>query len=291
MKSAFYRTLVRLTGVLGPWFFKLVSRGIAVGYLLSGPQKALAGVRFFARAFPGRSRAFHVRTVAGQYMGFTDVFLDRLSAGASGTTLAHTFEGWERMSAAMTANRGCILLMSHMGSWEVAAKLLRQYLPEADLMLVMGIRREEQIEGIQKEGMGKAGTVVVGRGQAERSPFDLVETARFLKNGGTVSMTGDKVWHEGQRTVSVDFLGSSKPLPEAPFALALASGSPLFPFFCLKTGPGRYHLTAHGPMVLDRKNRGDRARIVRRAAQKYADLLQETLLRHPQQWYHFDPFV
>ena len=52
---------------------------------------------------------------------------------------------------------GGIILMSHVGNWEVAVHLLKKLLPEMDLLLYMGIKNKEQIESIQKNELDRAG--------------------------------------------------------------------------------------------------------------------------------------
>ena len=42
--------------------------------------------------------------------------------------------------------------------------------------------------------------------EEEKSPFALIEGINFLREGGIVSMTGDRLWGE-QSYVTVNFLG------------------------------------------------------------------------------------
>ena len=76
-------------------------------------------------------------------------------------------------------------------------------MPELRLLLYMGIRHKEQIEGMQKESIRESGIRIVAADREGGSPFDMVESIRFLKSGGLVSMTGDMLWKEDQRAISV----------------------------------------------------------------------------------------
>ena len=104
-------------------------------------------------------------------------------------------------------------------------------------------------------------------------------------------MAGDIVWRSDQRKVRVTFLGHDAYLPEAPFIFALVSGAPLFVFFAFRTGKNSYHFTLSDPIQIQSTSRRDRPEAIARAAQQYADLLEQSLRQHPFEWYHFDRFI
>jgi lauroyl/myristoyl acyltransferase len=195
------------------------------------------------------------------------------------------------MVTAQNRKKGGILLMSHMGNWEVAAHLLSKVVPDLNLMLYMGIRDKEEIENIQKQSVSGDGIRIVGVDQASGSPFDIVEGIRFLQGGGFVSMAGDVVWRQGQRSLTGEFLGHPVRLPEAPFVLALVSGAPLIVFFAFRTPDGQYRFSAQPPISVTAPNRRDRQIALRSAAQLYLRYLEKAVREHPYQWYHFKPFL
>ena len=183
---------------------------------------------------------------------FTKVFMDRVLLQKPGD-IHFISEGLEHLRKASTQKTGGIILMSHVGNWEVAVRLLKELLPEMDLLLYMGIKHKEQIEGIQKNELDQAGIKIVAVGPDGGSPFDLVEGINLLKAGGFVSMTGDILWHDHQRSVRVRFLEHEVSLPQAPHLLALLSGKPLFIFFSFRTAKGKYLFKASGPISSKRQ--------------------------------------
>ena len=288
MKRAFYRSLETITSVVGSWFFALVSRIIAAGYFLFS-RKVKESVRFYSILYPERNSLYHRYCTFRQYQNFTTIHLDRFLTGRGGETTFQSI-GWEKLEA-VEPERGAILLMSHLGNWEVAAQLLRQQKTKRNLLLYMGVKEKEGVEGLQKEQLQEAGVKIIGVERDGGSPFDGVEGIRSLQEGGLVSMTGDIVWHSEQRQVEVDFLGKRVSLPEAPYIFALVSGAPIFCFFSFRRGKNNYVFSLADPIYIHSRERGDRREVIQEAAQNYASLLEQQLRKHPLEWYHFERFV
>ena len=290
MRERFYAILTALSNLFGAWLFALTARGIAAGYFFLFPRRAAASARFYRILFADRNRLYGWWCAWRQFQNFTTVFLDRYLLHDSGA-ITFTFQGREHLIQAVGQGRGGILLMSHMGNWEVGARLLRRNIPQLRLMIFMGRRAKEQIERLQKEDLTASGIRIVAADQDGGSPFDLVEAVGFLKTGGFVSMAGDMVWRPDQRVVAARFLGHTVRLPEAPFMLALVAGVPLYVFFASLRGRGQYHFSVSEPMVVAAEARAERQPAVLRAAQTYADLLTGQVRRNPLEWYHFEPFL
>ncbi|GBE11974.1 lipid A biosynthesis lauroyl acyltransferase [bacterium BMS3Bbin14] len=288
MKGFWYRSLIRTAGLCGSWLFVAVSRIIAAGYFVFS-RRVPESRRFYAALYPGRGKLYHLWCTFKQYQNFTTIHLDRFLSSRTGST-TFTSEGWEKLEAVI-GREGGILLMSHLGNWEKAALLLKQQRDDLRLLLYMGVKEKEGVERLQKVDLRRSGITIIGADREGSSPFSAVEGIRFLQSGGLVSMAGDIVWRSDQRKVRVTFLGHDAYLPAAPFIFALVSGAPLFVFFAFRTGNNNYHLTLSGPIAIQPESRRDRTEAVSRAAQQYADLLEESLRQHPFEWYHFDRFI
>lgn len=290
MKALFYRYLTRATKLFGPSFFAIVAQGIATGYFLFNARRRAVGREFYAVLFPEKSRAYHYFAVWRQFTSFTYLYLDRFIQREV-KNLDYAIQGREHVVAAHKGGKGGILLMSHMGNWEVAAHLLTKVLTDVSLLLYMGIRDKEEIEKIQKQSICRDGIRIIGVDQNGGSPFDIVEGIRFLQNGGLVSMAGDVVWREDQRTIEGEFLGRRVRIPEAPFVLALVSGAPLIVFFAFRTPDGKYRFSALPPIPVTAARRQDRRAALRSAAQSYLRHMEAALAEYPFQWFHFKPFI
>ncbi len=290
MKARFYQFLVTLSRLCGPWLFSLVARGIAAGYFLLCPGRVRVGLRFYATLLPLKSRCYHLWCTWRQFQSFTNVFLDRFLL-QDAVSIQYTFQGEQTLQTVIDQSSGGILLMSHMGNWEVAARLLQENLSSLRLLLYMGARDHQEIERLQKKTVLNSGIGIVGVDEAGGSPLDIIEAVRFLRTGGIVSMAGDVLWRDDQPAVEVDFLGKTASLPAAPFALAMASGAPLIVFFALRTGKRGYHFQAADPIFIAKTSRNNRTAAIQAAARQYADLLENQVKTSPFQWYHFEPFI
>jgi predicted LPLAT superfamily acyltransferase len=289
MKIDFYELLVQTTNRFGSWVFVAVSRGIAAGFFLL-PWRTRESRRLYAILFPDRSCLFHLWCTFQQYQNFTTIHIDRYLSN-QGQSTEFISEGVESLDAAISNKSGAIILMSHFGNWEIAARLLMRQRQDLRLLLYMGVKEKEGVEKTQKEELRRAGVTIIGADQDGGSPFAVVDGVRLLREGGLVSMTGDIIWHAEQRCLSVAFLGGTASLPEAPFVFSMVSGAPIYVFFAFRTGKNRYQFVLSEPITVRAATRTERNKVIAEAAQRYADLLEEALRTHPLEWYHFDRFV
>lgn len=288
MTGFWYRLLEAMTRVFGPWLLAVVSKIIAAGYFLFSKNRP-ESQRFYARLYPEKSTLQHLLCTFRQYQNFTTIHYDRFLA-AHGRKTTFVSEGWGKLQS-VVQDSGAILLMSHLGNWEIAARLLNEQEGDSDLLLYMGVKEKEGVEGVQKEQLKESGVSIIGAPQNGGSPFDAVTGIRSLQEGGIISMTGDILWRDDQRSIEVNFLGTKVHIPEAPYVFALVSGAPIFCFFSRRVGTNSYHFHFADPIYIRCEKRSERRGEIEAAAQHYADLLEEQVQRQPLEWYHFERFV
>jgi len=291
MSVFFYRLAGALSKWTGDWLLGLFAGTIAAGFFFLFPGRTRESARFYGALFPGKRLLLRYLDAWKQYQRFTHVYMDRLRLFANPQAFAVRVEGWETLKQLLDRNEGAILLMSHLGNWNAAAHLLRREKPTVQLMLYMGARDGERLEKLQKEGLADDGIKVIAVDQGGASPFQLIEANTFMQQGGLVSLTGDRIWHDSQRTVTVTFLGHEIRLPESPHMLALISGKSLFVMFPVKTGRRKYHIRICPPIYVRAVTRPERKTAVLASAQAYADRLAAEVRRHPHEWFHFEPFL
>lgn len=290
MKKLFYNTFRAVSRFTGLWVLKGFAWVVSSGYFFFFPRRVGVGVRFYRALFPEQGGLAHLACTWRQYHQFARVFVERVMLDHM-DDISFSSQGFEHLKEAARNGSGGIILMSHLGNWEVAAHLLHRELPGVRLLLYMGVKDKEAIEKMQKQGLTDAGIRIVALDRDGGSPFDLVDGIKVLKEGGFISMTGDVLWHQAQRSIRVAFLGHEVHLPEAPYRLALLSGAPLFIFFSFRIQKAGFHFVSSEPIHLRADSREQREEKIRSAAQTYADVLEQAVRDHPFEWYHFEPFL
>ncbi len=287
MKKLTYKIALYLSRKLGVWFFRTFSWCIATGYFFLFPARVADSLKFYCALFPVRGFFYHLYCTWKQFHNFTDVYIHRFIPWAADQA-EFIHEGWEYLNEAVAKKTGAIVVMSHIGNWELAAQRLnRKGLP---IMLFLGAKHKEQVERIQKDNLAKKGIKIVTTDEKEKSPFALLEGINFLRAGGIVSMTGDRLWGE-QTHVTVDFLGYEGRLPDMPHLFALMTGAPLMTFFVYQEAVGKYCIKVSKGRKVFAATRADRKKAVLESVQAYADDLARFASEHPFEWHHFEPFL
>jgi predicted LPLAT superfamily acyltransferase len=290
MQALFYKSLILGSKLFGNWLFRLMAGIVAGGYFIFSRQRRAVGRRFYRALYPDKSHQQLNYCTFRQFQSFTHVFLDRYLQREY-NHFRYTIEGMDYIIEAQRSGKGAILLMSHMGNWEVAAHGLKKRLTDMRLMLLMGIRQKEAIQKMQKDSIRDDGITISGIDEGGGSPFDILEAVNFLRSGGLVSMAGDIVWREDQRTITATLLGHQVQLPDAPYSLALVTGAPIIVFFAFRTGAGHYAIRAATPFHVHAATRPERAAAIQQAAQTYVNHMQDALQKYPYEWFHFDVFL
>ena len=261
-------------------------------WLFHPATRTYAALRaFLPEIVPRKIFADPVACALRQYISFTTLYLDRLLPEEQARRRIAS-SGWHHIGEALEGGRGAIILMSHMGNWETAVRQMRVSLSaDTPLLLYMGRRDREQIEALQKEGLGQRDIRVVAAQSGRTDALDVLDGLRVLAEGGVVSLTGDRLWSGQERSVRVRLLGHTVRLPQMPYRLAMAARAPLIVFFSFRDSQGGYRVTASPPIRVERRPGFSKEAAVGRAAQRYADLLEDALREYPFQWYHFGPFL
>jgi lauroyl/myristoyl acyltransferase len=282
-----YKFFSALSRVVGSWLLRTVVAIIATGYFVFLPRRLGHSLRFYRALFPDRSWLSVVALAFRQYQDFAGVYCERQEIDRR-TDVRFESLGTQHLTEAKAAGRGAILLMSHVGRWEIGARLLAKR--ERDLVLLMGGEAPGGTRGGVDQDLRGAGLGVVTVRAGQESDFNILRTSQTLRNGGTVSLAADRTLGPA-RMLELPFLGHTVRIAAAPFALALSSGAPLLVVFAVKTGPWQYRFSCSAPMVLTAGARADRQAAMERAATAYLTQLCDIVRAHPEQWQNFGEFL
>lgn len=183
-------------------------------------------------------------------------------------------EGLEHLEDAFAQDRGVVIALPHIGSWEWGGSFIAslgmpmtavaEELEPAELFEWFKSKREAI--GIHVEGLNaQAGSKLL----------------HVLNEGGVVGLLCDRDIQGGG--VPVDFFGSRVTLPGGPATLALRTGAVLLAAACY-TGPGQDHFAVVTPPI-DVERVGRLRADVTRVTQLVAYELEGLIRRAPEQWH------
>ncbi|HYM49997.1 MAG TPA: hypothetical protein VET65_05425 [Candidatus Limnocylindrales bacterium] len=186
--------------------------------------------------------------------------------------------GTEHLDAALAAGRGVIVVAPHMGSWELACASWAASYGEIGVMV-------EQIEPRRLfqhvfDLRSRMGIKVIPLSRT--AARDIL---RLLKDGRMVVLAMDR-----------DILGTGRPLrffgeiarfPTGPVELALKTGAPLLPAFCVRDPDDRYIAIGEAPIFLTPS--GNHEADVQGAMERILASFESYIRKYPDQWHVLEP--
>lgn len=227
-----------------------------------------------------RGRPTPLRDVFAHIHCFAATILDRvyMAAGDFGR-FEVTIVGLPLLEEALKAGRGCLLLGSHLGSFDLLMLAQRSMdgRPISIMMRVDPRARVRQIAGIDDQQLN---VIVTGR------PDSFLRAHETLAKGGIVAVLADRV--DNAAHLPVSFLGRPTAMPFAPHVLAARSGAPALMCFGLYEGQNRYRIEflEFGPIA----SAAVRGKALQPYVDRYSALLETYARRYPLNWFNFYPF-
>lgn len=251
---------------LGEW-------GGVAWWLMAGDRKRM--VRRHMRRVTGKAPSTEtVRSVFRSYGRYwAETFWTRprrVPALAAGLTI----DGLEHLSWANEEGKGAVIVLPHLGNWEVAA--LAGPLAGIKIVAVAEKLANPLITSwftSLREGFGI--DIILNDKGVMRSAEEAI------RGGGALCLLADR--DLSGRGVPTVFFGEETTLPAGPVALAGRTGAPLLWAACYFTSTG-HHLVIGAPIRLeegpDRLSAGTAA---------YARQLEKSILTAPEQWHLLQP--
>jgi KDO2-lipid IV(A) lauroyltransferase len=183
---------------------------------------------------------------------------------------------------AIAAGRGAIVVTGHIGSWDIAAKGLRN--KQCQVHVVMGSELDPATQEFVETARARAGVNVI---LSNASVFSSLGLVRALRRNEIVAIQLDRAARAGGVRM-LPFLGAPAPFPSGPFVLARLAGSPVIPVFAPRLGRRHYGLHIGRPVAVPRTARDPL--VLDRVMLDVVAQLEEVVRRYPWQWFQFAPF-
>lgn len=264
---------------LGRGYARLLLYPITLYFLLFAGTARRASRNYLTRMF---GRPPSLWEVARHIHTFAATILDRVFF-LTGRFELFDFRlyGLEQVKDYAHNGQGCLLLGSHLGSFEVLRAVAVEH-DKVQMRVLMYPSHNEYLTGLLNTLNPGMATTVIPLGR----PESLLKVKESLDEGMMVGMLADRV-AESDKVVSCDFLGGTVEFPTGPMLLAGALKVPVIQVFGLYRGGNRYdlHLELLSEQVeLPRKGR---EQALQHWTQQYADRLAAHTRETPYNWFNF----
>lgn len=275
------RLAVWLMLALGRPAARLLLYPICAYFVLFSRRARRASADYLRRALGRQPRA---RDVFRHYHTFASTIQDRVYLLAAKRPRLEISVSVPAPTLALLRRGGCILLGSHLGSFEVLrTRAAVDRLPPVNLLMYRD--NSEKLNGVLCALDPELESRIIGLGRDQ----SLLNVHDRLARGEIVGMLGDRAWRDG-RTCRCEFLGAPAQFPLGPLLSAGLLGAPVVLFFGLYLGGRRYemHLEPFAEAImLDRR---DREASVRPWVERYARRLEHYCRLAPYNWFNFYEF-
>ena len=244
-----------------------------IGPLLSQHKTALQNI---ARAYPdwGEKEVRETALLAWESAGRTAGELPHLpKLNPYGDNDAVTVIGAEGLDAISNGGRGAVLVSGHFANWEVMAAAICNR-PVDCLVTYRAINNPHIDKRLNKARRAYGIGVLTPKGIGTRTLM------KALKAGRSVAILNDQKFREG---VAVPFFGQDAMTAPGPARLAIIYGVPIVPMSTVRTGPAKFEVTVHAPIIP--RDSGDLDADVYDTVLRITQFIEARVRETPGQWF------
>ena len=245
--------------------------GRRLGPRLPATARARRNLRL---VFPDKDKAEIERIVRGMWDN-----LGRVAAEYPHLGRITSVEGgrvpWVDMDSVLALrdeNQAGILAAAHLANWEVLAGTAAQR--GIDITIVVREPNNPLVRPVIDRLRSVAGV-----GRTPKSTAGAKRAIKLLRSGGVLGVLFDQKLNDG---IPVPLFGIEAMTPAAPAQLALRLGCPLVAVRMERTGPGRFRMTAQGPLELP--DTGDRQADAAQLMAELNRILEGWIRAKPEEW-------
>ncbi len=254
---------------------------ITLYFLIFARAQRKASLQFLSRVYDHKPGLLDV---ARHIHCFASTILDRvyLMTGDFGK-LDITFPAENMPLKYSQQGTGCILLGSHIGSFEVLRSYAVRKCP-LPIKILMYEGQNPMIVQVLNTLNPTLSNMIIPIGD----PDSLLQVRDAVDAGSAVGMLGDRVMDsKNEKTVQCTLLGGTVSLPAAPIIIAASLKVPVIVFFGIFKGGNKYEL--YFELLAERidLNRKNRQQDIQFWMQQYANILEKHIRKAPYNWFNF----
>ena len=252
---------------------------ITLYFLLAVTKARRASYEFFTLILHHKPSLLHV---AKHFHCFAATILDRVYFLCGRYDLFKTnIINLELLYKALEGGNGCILLGSHLGSFEVlrAVALKEKKIP---LKVLMHVEQNATITRLLNTLNPEVADTVIPLGNATTG----LAANEFLESGGMLGILGDRVSND-DKTVECEFMGKPTLFPAGPMLMASILKVPVVLIFGLYRGGNQYDV--HFELLTEsvEVSRKNRDQDLQHWVQQYAWRLEHYARLAPYNWFNY----
>ena len=228
------RLIIWLALHAGRGLCRLLLVPICSYFLLTAPQQRRASRQFLDRAL-GRPATW--RDTLTHLFVFATTLLDRVYlVHGRQRELAIAVTNEAALWNALAAGRGCLLLGSHLGSFEMLG-IVGSVEKKLSINMVMHVDDDARLGQLilGKQSALPYNVIVIGQ------PGSMLQVKECLDRGEVVGILADRVYAD-EATRVLPFMGSPARFSTSPVRLAMITGAPVVAVFGLFRGGRRYEI-------------------------------------------------
>jgi KDO2-lipid IV(A) lauroyltransferase len=253
----------------------LAAPGGAAWYWLNGRQRHAALENYSAALGRDRSDPEVARVARRAFQNYGRMLLDFMLLGnltPDEILNRVSMDGRDNLDAALSAGRGAIMAVPHMGSWDMAGAYGGAL---GYSISAVTERFPGSLNGAVVRTRSRFGLNVIMLGRAA-----VRSITQALEANSIVALLCDLEQGPG---VDVRFFGRRAVVPGGPAAIALKTGAALLPAYQYMVSPGRYHV--HLDPAISWPVGTTKDGLMQRVISRFEDFIAA----RPDQWYAFRP--
>lgn len=273
----------------GKPLFRILLAPVITFYYLADRRARYSANDYFRilHQFDSKSPQASLKNGFRLFWEFGVTLIDKFSVWMGRIDREHvTIHGDEFIEQQLQRQQGAILLLSHVGNFEVCHALSRSH-AGVKLTVLVHTQNAQKFNELLHQFVEHSNIELLQ--VSELGISNAIVLSERVASGEFLAIAGDRVPLNSDATIDVEFLGKMAAFPAGPFILASALAAPVIMLNCLRHKDG-YHI--HFDKLTDgvRVHRKQRQAHLQNLVQNYASQLQAYVLDAPFQWFNFFDF-
>ncbi|HOT75662.1 MAG TPA: lysophospholipid acyltransferase family protein [Candidatus Wallbacteria bacterium] len=181
------------------------------------------------------------------------------------------FEGLENLTSALARGKGVILLVAHIGNWELLGAVWG----------LLGHRVYSFFLDARIDAIGKLlNDLRESRGIKLIPRAELKKSVQCLRENALLGVIADQ--DGGENGVYTKFFGRTVSAPRGPAALARNTGATILPNFLIRNSDGTYTMIMQKPIVF--KKTSSKEADIKNYTDRFLEIYEKMIGQYPEQW-------